>query len=73
LWQRAVGKDTEATITRFAALVVDGERVRAFELGTGRTLVDAKSGARVIGCGPAAVLLATGRNVGLLPFGFVSS
>jgi outer membrane protein assembly factor BamB len=73
LWERPAARDAGAAITRFAALVVDGERVRAFELGTGRTLVDVKSAARVIGCGPSAVVLSSGRTVGVLPFGAARS
>lgn len=72
LWQHDVGKNAAAAVTRYAAVVVNGEHVFAFEVGTGRVLVDAESGARVIGTGVAGLVLSTGRTVGLLRFGSVA-
>lgn len=71
LWEHGVGGDAKAGLTRYAAVIVTEGRVKALEPGTGRLLVDARSIAQVIGCGPEGIVLASGRTVGLLPFGAV--
>jgi len=73
LWDHAVGKDADAALTRFAAIVVGQGRIMALENGTGRLLVDVESTSKVVGCGPDGVILAGGRTVGLLPFGSIKS
>ncbi len=73
LWQHPVGKDAEATMTRFATIVVDEDRIIAMEPGTGRVLIDVQSSSKVVGAGPEGVVLASGRTVGLLPFGSIKS
>lgn len=69
LWEHRVGDDAKAGLTRYAAVIVSDGRLRALEPGTGRLLVDARTIAAVIGLGADGVVLASGRTVGLLPFG----
>lgn len=72
LWHLATGRDAEASLTRYAALVVEEGRLRAVEVGTGRVVVDVRTTAHVVGSGPAGLVLSSGRSIGLLPFGSVS-
>jgi hypothetical protein len=71
LWQQEVPAAAEAALTRHAVLVLDDGRVRAFGVESGRLVVDARTTGRVVGTGPDVIILASGRTVGLLPFGSV--
>ena len=73
LWQHAAGDGVEASLNRNAALIIDSGRVRAVEIGTGRVVVDVRTTARVVGCGPDSIVLVSGRTIGLLPFGTIAS
>jgi hypothetical protein len=72
LWQQEAAETAGVALTRHAALIVEDGRLRAFEVDTGRLVVDARTGAKVIGSGPDALVLASGRTVGLLPFGSIN-
>jgi hypothetical protein len=73
LWQHTAGSGVEASLNRNAALIIDTGRVRAVEIGTGQVVIDVRTTARVAGCGPEGIVLASGRTIGLLPFGTVAS
>jgi len=75
LWRREVSPEAEASLTRHAAVFVDGEagRVVAVEAGSGRLLVDARTSASLVGVGPDGLVLAAGRNLGLLTHGSIAS
>jgi len=74
LWQREAGPEAEAMLTRFAALIVDGQsgRVVAVEPGTGRLMIDARTTSQVIGAGADGLMIAGGRTVGLLTYGSIA-
>jgi outer membrane protein assembly factor BamB len=69
LWEHPVADDAKAGLTRNAAVIISDGRVRALEPGTGLLLLEAHTIAQVIGAGPDGIVLASGRTVGLLPFG----
>jgi outer membrane protein assembly factor BamB len=64
LWELPAAEGVEASLTRDAALIIEDGRVRAVEVGTGRVVIDARTTARVIGCGGGSVILASGRSLG---------
>jgi hypothetical protein len=57
-------------ITRYAVLVSDPAttNLTAYDPGSGRKLMDAKTDGDVLGYGPTGVLLGRGRTIGFLPF-----
>jgi len=69
-WSHPAPTRAAATITRYAVVIGDRDegRLVAYAPGDGRTLVDVRSGADVVGVGPAGLLLGRGRTLGLLPF-----
>ena len=73
LWQQQVEDNPKAALTREAVIIVEHGRVRAVEPQTGRLLIDVTTIAEVIGCGPGGIVLASGRTLGLLPFGSINS
>ena len=74
LWQRPAHESADVALTRYSVVIVDGRngRVVAVEPGTGRVLTDAKTPAQVIGVGADGLLLASGRNIGLVTYGSTS-
>lgn len=69
LWEQSVTGEAKAGLTRHAAVIVSDGRVRALDPGSGLLLVEARTIAQVIGAGADGIVLASGRTVGLLPFG----
>ena len=68
LWEHRVDGAARVALTEEAAVIVTDDRLWARDPGTGRVLAEARTIASVIGCGPAGLVLASGRTVGLLPF-----
>ena len=68
LWEHEVDGAARVALTAEAAVIVVDDRLWARDPGSGRVLAEARTIASVIGCGPAGVVIASGRTVGLLPF-----
>lgn len=72
-WGRDLVERAEVAVTPFAVLVTgggigSGGQLLALEPATGRTLVDVKTRASVLGIGPAGLMINEGRTVGYLAY-----
>ncbi|MGC9668149.1 hypothetical protein ACNTMW_16535 [Planosporangium sp. 12N6] len=67
-WARRVAGDV--TLTRYAVVVADraAGRLRAYDRAGGAGVVDVETQASVLGAGPAGLVVARGRTVGVLRF-----
>jgi outer membrane protein assembly factor BamB len=69
-WEQPAPMKSAVAITRYAVLVSDPAttNLTAYDPGSGRKLMDAKTDGDVLGYGPTGVLLGRGRTIGFLPF-----
>jgi hypothetical protein len=70
-WTRPVSPEGGATLTRFAAVIVDRkpDRIIVLDQRTGRELVNLRSSAKVLAVGPAGLVIGDGRDIGYARFG----
>lgn len=70
LWSRGVGSSATISLAGDVVLCSDpgDRRLAAVRAGDGTVLVDATSGATVLGAGPAGLIINIGRSVGLLRY-----
>ncbi|WP_432983955.1 PQQ-binding-like beta-propeller repeat protein [Dactylosporangium sp. CA-233914] len=70
LWQHEVPAKADVAISRYAVLVRDsaGGRLIAYAPDSGRTLIDAKTTADVLGIGDHGLMVGRGRTIGYLPY-----
>lgn len=70
LWQQAIPAKADVAISRYAVLVSDsaGQRLLAYAPDSGRSLLEAKTDADVLGIGEHGLVIARGRTIGYLPF-----
>jgi hypothetical protein len=71
LWQKDVPAKADIAVSRYAVLVRDstGGHLIAYAPADGRTLIDAKTTADVLGIGEHGLMVGRGRTIGYLPFG----
>ncbi|WP_433082306.1 PQQ-binding-like beta-propeller repeat protein [Dactylosporangium sp. CA-052675] len=70
LWQHEVPEKADIAVSRYAVLVRDsaGGRLLAYAPDSGRTLVEAKTTADVLGISDRGMMIGRGRTIGYLPF-----
>jgi hypothetical protein len=70
VWERRAGDKAEASLTPWAAIVVDPGpgRVTALSPRTGAVLAEARTEARVLAVGSGGMILGAGRDMAYVPF-----
>jgi len=68
---RAAGNDQDIALTNHTLLVADHpeRRFYAYEIDTGRELINVKTRGTMLGYGEVGILLSEGRSIGYLPYG----
>lgn len=69
-WTRPLNADGGATLTRYAAVIVDRkpDRIMALDPLSGRELANLRSAAEVLAVGPAGMVIGEGRDIGYVRF-----
>ncbi len=70
LWSKEVRSGTGAALSAGAAVIVDKkpDRILVVDPASGKEKLNVRSGAKVLACGPAGLVVSDVRELGYLPY-----